>query len=192
MRKGVPLLIPFFTAAYLCVTVVVAAAFNLPDTAQRQCYQDVDPYAEIPCAGTGQDGEYIQNPLSYTDNALGSGTVRDNNTGLVWQKEDDGKTYNWYQATGTYHAMYNPTTINVCGPFGHLPSPEELVSIVDYAISYPGPTIHPVFTNTKADAYWTSALASDSNRAYAMSFNYGCTFVQDCRIKLYVRCVGGK
>lgn len=45
MRRGVPLLIPFFTAAYLCVTVVVAAAFNLPDTDQRKCYQDVDPYA---------------------------------------------------------------------------------------------------------------------------------------------------
>lgn len=130
--------------------------------------------------------------MSYTDNALGSGTVRDNNTGLVWQKEDDGVQYYWYQAAGTYDAIYNPTNINVCGPFGRLPSRTELLSIVDYAIPDPGPAIHPVFTNTKADAYWTSALDSDSNRAYAMSFNYGCTFLQDCDIKLYVRCVGGK
>jgi len=83
------------------------------------------PYDEISCAGTGQDGAYIQSPLSYTDN--GNGTVTDNNTGLVWQKEDDGATYNWYRATGTYDALYNPNNINVCGSFGRLPSKKELI-----------------------------------------------------------------
>ncbi|MBI4682293.1 MAG: hypothetical protein HY757_04240 [Nitrospirae bacterium] len=34
-----------------------AYAFNLPDTGQTKCYRDVSPYDEIPCAGTGQDGE---------------------------------------------------------------------------------------------------------------------------------------
>ena len=42
-------------------------AFKLPDTGQTKCYRGVSPYAEIPCSGTGQDGEYNINPMSYTD-----------------------------------------------------------------------------------------------------------------------------
>lgn len=53
----------------------------LPDTGQTKCYQGVIPYAEIPCAGTGQDGAYNINPMSFTDN--GNDTVADNNTGLM-------------------------------------------------------------------------------------------------------------
>ena len=71
-------------------------AFYLPDSDQRKCYQAVFPYVEIACAGTGQDGEYSCIPLSYTDN--GNGTVTDNNTGLVWQKQDNRLQYDWYNA----------------------------------------------------------------------------------------------
>ncbi|MCK7470011.1 MAG: DUF1566 domain-containing protein [Desulfomicrobium escambiense] len=70
--------------------VPAAFAFKLPDTGQTKCYQVVSPYAEIPRAGTGQDGAYSINPMSYTDN--GNGTVTDNNTGLMWQQQDDGKS----------------------------------------------------------------------------------------------------
>ena len=70
---------------FLCITpFTVSATFKLPDTGQTKCYRAVDPYDEIPCAGTGQDGAYNINPMSYTDN--GNGTVTDNNTGLIWQK----------------------------------------------------------------------------------------------------------
>lgn len=158
------LFIGLFVSALLFCCPAPLSAYRLPDTDQRKCYRDVDPYDEISCAGTGQDGAYIQNPLSYTDNANGSGTVTDNNTGLVWQKEDDGNTYNWYQATGTYDTRYNPKSKDVCGSLtlgGHsdwrLPSKKELVSIVDYAIPYPGPTISTAhFSNTKASNYWSS------------------------------------
>ncbi len=50
-----------------------AAAFKLPDTGQTKCYQADSPYAEIPCYGTGQDGQYTINTLSYTDNGNGTG-----------------------------------------------------------------------------------------------------------------------
>jgi hypothetical protein len=130
------------------------SAFFLPDTGQTKCYQTVYPWGEIPCAGTGQDGEYSINPPSYTDN--GDGTVTDDNTGLVWQKEDNGNAYNWYRATGTYDAIYNPHSRNACRSFGRLPSKKDLTSIVDYAVPYPGPTIDPVFTSAKASRYWSS------------------------------------
>src|SRR5512139_3103336 len=122
---------------------VGADAFKLPDTGQTKCYDSVSPYAELPsCAGTGQDGAYHINPMSYTDN--GNGTVTDNNTGLMWQQQNDGIMYNWYQASGTTHPIDNPSSQNVCGSLalaGHsdwrLPSEKELMSIASYGLSVP-------------------------------------------------------
>ncbi len=34
-----------------------AGTIELPQTGQTKCYSGVSPYHEIPCAGTGQDGE---------------------------------------------------------------------------------------------------------------------------------------
>jgi pimeloyl-ACP methyl ester carboxylesterase len=171
-------------------TAATSLAFYLPDSDQRKCYRDVSPYDEIPCAGTGQDGAYSINPLSYTDN--GDGTVTDNNTDLVWQKLDDGKTYNWYQATGTYDAASNPTNVDACGSFGRLPSKKELMSIVDYAIPYPGPAIHPVFSSARASYYWASTLGADPpNGAYCVRFDDGGVFNYNQADAHYVRCVRG-
>jgi hypothetical protein len=177
---------------------VPAGASKLPDSDQRTCYQDVSPYAEIPCPGTGQDGAYVINPLSYTDN--GDGTVTDNNTGLEWQREDDNTTYNWYRATGTYDATSNPTTASVCGSLplgGHsdwrLPNKKELMSIVDYAIPYPGPTIATVyFPNTNASLYWSSTTsAGDPHSAWYVSFSGGLVTASNELLTRYVRCVRG-
>lgn len=138
------------TAMILWLLRAPSLAFLLPDSDQTKCYQDVAPYAEISCTGTGQDGAYAVNPLSYTSND--AGTVVDNNTGLVWQKEVDGNSYNWYQASGTYDATYNPESTDVCGSLDlggytdwRLPSRKELVSIVDYAVPYPGPAIRTAY-----------------------------------------------
>ena len=68
------------------------------------------------------------------------------------------QTYNWYQACGTYDATYNPTSQNVCGSLNlggysdwRLPTKKELMSIVDYSIPYPGPTINTTyFPNTNS------------------------------------------
>ena len=122
-----------------------ASAFKLPDTGQTTCYDTAGNV--ISCASTGQDGAYNINPMSYTDN--GNGTVTDNNTGLMWQKQDDGNRYNWYQASGTYNAAYNPTSQDVCGSLTlgshsdwRLPTKKELMSIVNYGIPPPGPMIN--------------------------------------------------
>jgi hypothetical protein len=81
----------FIISSFLIACFSVSAfAFKLPDTGKTKCYQGVSPYAEIPCAGTGQDGSYSINPLSYTDN--GNATVTDNNTGLMWQKYENAST----------------------------------------------------------------------------------------------------
>jgi hypothetical protein len=173
-----------------------AFAFNLPDSGQTKCYDASG--TEIPCAGTGQDGAYIINPLSYTDN--GNGTVTDNNTGLMWQKEDDGNTYNWYEASGTYDATYNSTSQDVCGSLnlgGHsdwrLPSKKELITIVDYSIPSPGPTINSVFTDTKSSPYWSSTTYtfaySPFNAGNVYFYNGGVGSYDGKYNGFYVRCV---
>jgi hypothetical protein len=172
-----------------------ANAFNLPDTGQSKCYQGVSPYAEIPCTGTGQDGEYTINPMSYTDN--GDGTVKDNNTGLMWQKEDDGSVYNWYQASGIYNATYNPDTTDVCGslnlggyPDWRLPTRKELVTIVDFSVPLPGPTIVESFANTSPAFYWSSTSgADDPGLGGDVYFGSGLVGASYKNAKYYVRCV---
>jgi hypothetical protein len=143
-----------------------AGEIQLPDSGQTKCFQPEDPFAEIPCAGTGEDGAYSINLMNFTDN--GDGTVTDNNTGLVWQKYENASTYNWYQASGAYDATYNPTSQNVCGSLNiggysdwQLPSKKELITIVDYSIPLPGPIINTTFfPNTNASNYWSSTTSA--------------------------------
>lgn len=193
--------IAFLSVLILFIATSNCLCFNLPDTGQTKCYRAVSPYDEIPCAGTGQDGDYNINPMSFTDNA--DGTVTDNNTGLMWQKQDDGTTYNWYQASGTYDATYNTTLQDVCGSFvlggysdWRLSSRKELITIVDYAIPYPLPTIGiTYFPNTKSSNYWSSTTyAYYPVRAWSVGFGGGSvsnSFTGKSGTYNYVRCARG-
>jgi hypothetical protein len=149
-----------------------------------------------------QDGSYNINPMSFTVMGSNSDMVLDNNTGLTWQRQDDGNTYNGYQASGTYDATYNPSSQNVCGSLNLagfsdwlLPTKKELMSIVDYSIPYPGPTINSAyFPNTKSYPYWVSTTSAywGPVSEWLVHFGYGYVntnwMYQD---RFYVRCVRG-
>ena len=163
-----------------------AGPLKLPDSDQRKCYQAVSPYSAIPCAGTGQDGAYIINPLSYTDND--NGTVTDNNTYLIWQQQDDGITKSWANAK-TYCDNLS------LGGYSdwRLPSKKELVTIVNYAIPEPGPTIQPVFNNARSSAYWTATdMADSTSSAWNVVFYNGQTDAPTKSANYYARCVRGE
>jgi len=182
-----------------------SAHAGLPDTGQTKCYNAAG--TEIACSGSGQDGAYSINPMSFTDN--GNGTITDNNTGLVWQKCSMGQnndascsgsatTHNWYQASGTYDATYNPSTISVCGSLSlagtgwRLPSKKELVGIVDYSIPDPGPSIQQTyFPNTVVSSYYwlSTTYASDSGVAWVVAFRNGSVGGYGKSKAGYVRCV---
>ena len=189
-------------------SLAASSVILLPDTGQTKCYGAVSPYAEIPCAGTGQDGAYITNPMSFTDN--GNGTITDNKTGLVWQKCTVGQNndascsgtataHNWYQATGTYEAAYNPATLNICGTLAlagggwRLPNKKDLTGIIDYSIPSPGPTIAQVtFPNTITSRYWSSIIyAYVQGNALSVGFNGGYVDISSKSYSNYVRCVRG-
>jgi hypothetical protein len=203
-KTGLVLIFALIAALLLSGAAGFSFAFPLPDTGQTKCYRAVDPYDEISCAGTGQDGAYSK-LRSYTNNGS---TVTDNVTGLEWQKCSAGQsgsdcsggsaaTYNWYQAFGEANAGYNPDgAINVCGALGadwRLPTKKELITLVNYGIPYPGPTINTAyFPNTESSGYWSSTTgAGYPGNAWLVDFHYGGVYYGYKYYGDYVRCVRG-
>jgi hypothetical protein len=145
----------------MAVSVPPAHVFQLPDTDQQTCLQLTDPYAVIPCAGTGQDGAYRNGPLSYTDN--GNGTVTDANTGLVWQQGEPG-TKSWAAA------ITDCDGLDLGGQTDwRLPSRKELLSIYDFNIGA-DPRYNPTFfPDAVANNYWTATeYAGDTSEAWCV------------------------
>ena len=153
----------------------VHAAGKLPDTGQTKCY---DPSGsttnEIPCAGTGQDGDKLMgvawpNPR-FTDNA--DGTMTDNLTGLIWLKNANcSATLGGVAKTTTLTAdnalvWTNNLASGSCGLTDgsiagqwRLPNINELASLLDLSQSNPAlPSGHPFTSvqNGASDMYWAS------------------------------------
>jgi len=111
-----------------------------PATGQTTCWNGAGTV--VPCGGTGEDGEFQAGAtLSYTD--LGDGTIKDNNTGLIWEKKsDDGSihdkdtTYTFANAFAVHIAGLN--TANFAGHNDwRLPNVKELESILNYENANP-------------------------------------------------------
>ncbi len=153
------------------------SAFLLPDSGQAACY-DGDGYS-ITCPAEGQslaqDGSYATNMPSYTVNT--DGTVTDDNTGLMWQREDDSTPRTWADAV-------NYCESSMLGGYTdwRLPDKKELFTLVHYGYWNEGdpaisddstPTIDPAaFPNTSLSAYWSSTVSARSNDgAWAVSFD---------------------
>lgn len=116
--------------------------FKLPDTGQTNSYT----------LTAGEDADFIINPPSFTDN--GDGTVTDNNTGLMWQKNDGGE-------------MTFENAVNYCKNLSlagytdwRLPAGIELFSINNY--NNLNPALDSVyFTKGSAQYWWTSEVRMD-------------------------------
>jgi hypothetical protein len=179
-------------------------AYTLPDTGQTVCYDNVQ---EIPCPQPGepfygQDAQYQRAQPAFLDN--GDGTVTDLNTGLSWQQGDNqnGSPRTWTQASD-YCATLDPT-----GQLGwRLPTRMELLSLVNYAIPIPGPTVDVgYFPDCLSDYYWSSSTITHywdlgvPYDAWNVTFYYGCSRLAN-RVynwtwgtqadNEYVRCVRG-
>ncbi|MBL0024063.1 MAG: DUF1566 domain-containing protein [Saprospiraceae bacterium] len=117
----------------------------------------------------------------FADN--GDGTITDNATGLMWQKTDDGNTYNWQ------NALSYAENVTLAGYSDwRMPNAKELQSIVDYTIS-PGitssPAINPLFSCTpikdpngnsgQYGYFWSSSPLQDGPLPYsdAVYFCFG-------------------
>lgn len=124
----------------------------------------------------------LPNPASYTD--LGDGTVRDNVTCLVWQRDIPEGTYTWAEAND-YCA-----SLPLAGGGWSLPSRIELVSLVDFSKASPEPAIDTsAFPDTLAEAFWSSSTVIDSESGWYVNFYTGATSAELPNLDIRVRCV---
>jgi len=150
----------------------------------------------------GEDHDYTINQPSYTLN--GDETTTDNVTGLMWQSSDDNYTYNWYEASGTPEATYNPSGIvNVCGDLSlagyndwRLPTENELQRIINYENNNPA-IDQTYFPSTMNDGYWSSTThAFYVDEAWIVDYgfpfvDYGSVSYVSKTFSYLVRCVRG-
>lgn len=174
---------------------------RLPDSGQTTCYDHAGAIISCPPPETpmAQDGSYTIHPMKFTDH--GDGTVTDQVTGLMWQKEDDGDKYNWFEVTGTADPIHNPAAQNdVCGTLNlggyqdwRVPTRKELIGIVNY--ENVDPAIDPmVFPNTKSDYYWSSTDWCYFSERFAWPIHFfggGFSWARNKSDEGHVRCVRG-
>jgi len=124
------------------------------------------------------------NPFSYKDN--GDGTILDNVTQLTWEKDpslacaQDGCSF-------AQAALYCASK----GAAWRLPTSSELVTLVDFTIKVPGPTINQnFFPITKGAAYWSSSpFKGEANASRYVSFFGGAVSAQLNTDKGWARCL---
>jgi hypothetical protein len=176
----------FFSFLYFILLIPFnssRAADALPDTGQTKCYNATD---QIPCPASGalfygQDGNYEGLPPTYQVSA-DSLVVTDLNTGLMWQRADDGVERSWVAASA-----YCETLSLSRYDDWYLPSRIELVSIVDYGRT--SPAVNPVFTSLN-QIYWSAShFALESDKAWCVYFSSGVTSNLGKEQTHYVRCV---
>lgn len=173
----------------------VAYAAPVPDTGQTTGHTTT----------YGEDADYTINPHSYTDllssGSVLTGVVRDNVTGLEWQKviapdPADASTpsgrYTWEDAK-----HYCDNLVQGGHDDWRLPTAKELASLVHADIAFEGPTIDGAFlpSTSPSDFYcWTAtsdASVPGADKAWLVSFNYGFVKSGDKTYKYYVRAVRG-
>jgi len=120
----------------------ITNSYAIVDTAQRIAY-DNDEVISLPAADEdffGQDASYIINAPSYTDN--NDGTINDNVTGLVWQKEMGEKL-------SLEEALEKANNMQLGGYSDwRVPSIKELYSLIQFSGSVKGQSALYPFIDT--------------------------------------------
>ncbi len=164
-----------------------------PRTYLTSCYDT--PGATIPCAGTGQDGEYqYGRAANFTGPVLRSGgyVTIDNTTGLTWQtcsmgqSGSDCSTGSATPDTMTNAQSYCETALNGLSYGGittwRLPTLGEMESLVKIGETNPNTnpaTFNNSFPGTASDGsgtgvfyYWASTPYAPDSGTYGWGVNY--------------------
>lgn len=170
----------------------VAGTVGLQKTGQTSCYDSSGlPTA---CPGTGQDGQLQKGAArSFTDN--GDGTVTDNLTGLMWEKQsdDDGihdkdNTYTWGNTFALKVAALNAEAFAGYRDW-RVPNVVELESLRNFGTTHP--STFAAFNNnctqactvltcscTRSHLYWSSSTYLNTpTQAWFVGFSVGYTYM---------------
>jgi hypothetical protein len=133
------------------------------------CFSTSSTPGAIPCAGTGQDGEF-QAGVARSYRVIGF-TIRDDATGLEWEKlADDDSIHDWDTWYSFDAAMAKISELNSSLYAGHddwrLPNRFELETLLDLSGIFPAvdTRLHQCFVGctqlvcscTSGGDYWTS------------------------------------
>jgi hypothetical protein len=149
------------------------ATYKLPDTGQTVSYTNT----------VGEDHDYLINSPSFIIND--SDTVTDNNTHLMWQRQDDGTRRTWADAEPYCSGL------SLGGQSDwRIPEPHELQTIVDFGKS--GALDATYFTGTDSTGYyWSTTYAASSSKAWYMRVGYGTVGDLGKTNTQFTRCVRG-
>jgi hypothetical protein len=152
---------------------VVSYSLIVPDTGQTLCYDDRQ-IMTCPSVGQdyyGQDGNYLINPPSLTDNL--DGTVTDNLTGLTWEQKTAATEQNLY---------YSSDAVNYCENLnlgGHddwrVPTRKEYSTLINLGRVSPALdiTYFPYYTSNEI-YYWTvSPYQIDPTKMWTVQISFG-------------------
>lgn len=129
----------------------------------------------------------LPNSASYTD--VGDGTVCDNVTRLVWQRDVPEGGYSWVEANDYCRSL------SLAGGGWRLPTRIELVSLVDFSRPSPGPTIDTAaFPETPSETFWSSSRVPETavpgmEFAWYVNFYSGAASNELPELRGRVRCV---
>jgi hypothetical protein len=114
---------------------------------------------------------------------VGSGTVTDLATGLVWQQMSASGTSTWSAAQGFCAGL------NLGGPGWRLPTVGELVTIVD--VTQMAPAIDSSVFSAASNVYWSSSpVAGSMTWVWGVNFDQGTASSTEIATNSYsVRCV---
>ncbi|MBL7814992.1 MAG: DUF1566 domain-containing protein [Saprospiraceae bacterium] len=120
----------------------------------------------------------------FTD--LGNNTIRDNLTGLIWQKTPNPDTLTWE------NALQYAENLSLGGASDwRLPNIKELQSISDVAIVTPSVST-TFFPTIGIKKYWSSTtLTNQPTRAWYLNTQFGITTYDLKTLRLAVLCVRG-
>ncbi len=115
--------------------------------------------------------------------SVASDSVRDNHTGLTWQRGVDHDNYAWQDANGFC------TKVESNGGSWRLPSLRELLTLVD--VTHVEPAIDAsAFPNTPSEFFWSSSPSNAPPRtAWGVNFTRGSSGAAIVGTKAHVRCV---
>ena len=121
----------------------------------------------------------LPHPASYQDN--GDDTVTDRVTGFIWDRMATDMTMN--HADAVFYCSGR-------GSKWRLPTRIELVSLVDFTVPNPGPTINPAFPDTPATVFWTSSPnLGNPMSAWGVFFDIGYSDYDDVSDQGNARCI---
>jgi hypothetical protein len=110
-------------------------------------------------------------------------TVKDQKTGLTWQRNPDTKTRTWAEAKAYCESL------DVAGGGWRLPRLKELLTIVDSTRG--NPAIDPTaFPNTMLERYWSATrYAGNTVSAWTLVFSVGYSNYANEADTYFTRCV---